>query len=292
MPHVQAPHLQRPHAPTFLNEFGAWATNLSWGARLRVLATGALLLWLVFITFPITTVTTVSSAVGGLQLLNQSGKSSSQPVLIRNPSGSGSSKIKVAYAVTTPTSAPTKTPQPTSTPRPRPTTAPVVRVAPTTAPVAAAPVAPAIPALPTVEWDARLGNGPQVLPHLENVRLIPAQVGHGQKYWRVTKVIFQNIDESTNNHAIFVKILDENGKRVDGQKVVVTSDTSGETYPDQPTEKTADDMCDCNYNYPMYGDGYNVQIVGDLPSDKVGGMIMPLRRHVNYLITYQRVTNP
>ena len=106
------------------------------------------------------------------------------------------------------------------------------------------------------------------------------------------KVKFENIDESGNDHTIYVKILDENGKRVDGQKLAVTSDTSGETFPDQPGEKSADDMCDCNYSYPLYGDGYDVQIIGDLPSDKVAGMIMPMRRHVNYKITYQRVTNP
>ena len=249
------------------------------------------MLWLVFITFPITTVTTVSSAVGGLQLLNQP-KSSSQGVqLVRSPSDSGGSKVKVAFAVSTQTPVPTKTPQPTATAKPKPTSVPATRV-PTAVPVAAAPAAPTAPPLPPIEWDPRLGNGAQVLPHLENVRLIPAQVAHGQKYWRAIKVKFENIDESGSDHTIYVKILGENGKRVDGKKLAVTSDTSGELYPDQPTEKSADDICDCNFNYPMYGDGYVVQIIDGIPSDKVGGMIMPLRRHVNYKITFQLVTNP
>jgi CRP-like cAMP-binding protein len=291
MPHLQTPHVQRRHSPTFLNEFGTWASNLSWGARLRVVASGALLLWLVFITFPITTVTTVSSAVAGLQLSNQP-KSSSQGVqLVRSASDSSGGKAKVAYAVSTETPVPTKTPQPTATPKPRPTSAPATRI-PTAIPVAAAPAAPVIPPLPPVEWDPRLGTGPQVLPHLENVRLIPAQVGHGQKFWRAVKVKFENIDESGSDHTIYVKILDESGKRVDGKKLQVTSDTSGEVFPDQPTEKSADDMCDCNFNYPMYGDGYDVQIIDGLPSDKVGGMVMPMRRHVNYKITFQLSTNP
>ena len=132
-----------------------------------------------------------------------------------------------------------------------------------------------------------------MLAHLENVRLIAATgLAHGQKYWRVTRVKFENIDESGSDHTIYVKILDENGKRVEGKNLQVTSDTGGGVFPDQPTEKSASDICDCNFNYPMYGDGYNVQVVGDLPSDKVAGMIMPLKRHVNFKITYQLSTNP
>ncbi len=308
LPHVQAPHLAVPHVPAphlphmqaphvrananrFSTEFGSWVRNLSWGARLRVLATGMLLIWLIFIAFPITTVTTVSSAVAGLQLSNQ--PKSAAPQLVRNPTNNGTSKLKVAYAVSTATPFPTRTPKPTATPRPKPALAPVVRAAPPTAAPPAATAAPALPALPAVEWDQRLGNGSQVLPHLENVRLIPATgLAHGQKYWRVTRVKFENIDESGSDHTIYVKILDENGKRVEGKNLQVTSDTGGGVFPDQPTEKSASDMCDCNFNYPMYGDGYNVQIVGDLPSDKVAGMVMPLRRHVNYKITYQLSTNP
>ncbi len=293
-PHLQPPPIGRPHAPGFFSEFGVWVRNLTWGARLRVLATGALLTWLVFVAFPITTITTVSSAVGGLQLSNRSGKaaSSSPSVqLLRSSASGGSNGEKVAYAVATATPVPTKTPRPTSTPKPRPTVAALKREAPAAAPTAA-PTALPLPTLPPVEWDPRLGNGPQALPHLENVRLIPAQVAHGQKFWRVIRVKFENIDESGNDHTIYVKILGEDGKRVDGIKLQVTSDTTGEAFPDQPTEKSASDLCDCNYNYPLYGDGYDVQIIDQYPSDKVAGMIMPLRRHVNYRITYQLVTNP
>ena len=294
-PHItkpQMPHMQAPHTPGFLTEFGVWLRNMTWGARLRVLATGALLIWLVFVAFPITTVTTVSSAVGGLQLSNQS-KSSSQVKLLRSPVTNGSGKEKVAFAVVSPTPLPTKTPKPTSTPKPKPAVAPVKPAAPVVvAPTPTPPPAPALPALPPVQWDPRLGNGPQVLPHLENVRIVPAQVAHGQKFWRAIKVKFENIDESGNDHTIYVIILGEDGKRVDGKKLQVTSDTSGEVFPDQPVEKSDSDLCDCNYSYPLYGDGYDVQIIDQYPSDKVAGMIMPMRRHVVYRITYQLATNP
>ena len=77
-----------------------------------------------------------------------------------------------------------------------------------------------------------------------------------------------------------------------GWQLQVTSDTTGEEFADQPVEKNADDTCACNFSYPMFGDGYNIQIVGDLPSDQVAGMVMPLSQHVNYRITFQLTINP
>jgi len=41
----------------------------------------------------------------------------------------------------------------------------------------------------------------------------------------------------------------------------------------------------------MFGDSYGIQLLG-LASDSVDGMILPMHRHVNYLITYQRTTQP
>jgi hypothetical protein len=116
-------------------------------------------------------------------------------------------------------------------------------------------------------------------------------VAHGQKFWRAVSVKFEDISESGNDHTIYVKVQDEDGKRVDGKKLEVSSDTGRE--PEFPDEKTASDMCDCNWGYPMYGDGYGVRIINDqYPSDKVMGMIMPMRRHVNYKIIFKLTTNP
>ncbi len=140
---------------------------------------------------------------------------------------------------------------------------------------------------PPLEWDSRLGPGG--LPLLENVRIIPANVVHGQKYWRVIKVKFENIDESGNDHTIYVKVIGENCERVNGKRLLVTSVGGLWEYPD---EKSIGDMCNCNFNYPMYGDSYNVQIEDQYPSDIMAGMIMPMRRHVNYRITFQLTINP
>lgn len=114
-------------------------------------------------------------------------------------------------------------------------------------------------------------------------------MAHGQKFWRVISVKFEDISESGNDHTIYVKVLGEDGKRIDGKKAHLTSVGGLSEYPD---EKPAIDLCDCNYNYPMYGDGYGFNIEDQFPSDKVSGMIMPMRRHVNYRVIFQLTTNP
>ncbi len=150
------------------------------------------------------------------------------------------------------------------------------------------PPSPCSTPLPPIYWDWRLGPGG--LDRLQNVRLIPASVQSCQKFWRVVSVVFQDWYESGGNHNIYVQVKDENGNRINGQILQVSSDSTGEVYG-YPSEKPAWDLCDCNFDYPMYGDGYNVRIVNNLPSDMVAGMVLPLNRHVNYRIIFQRAIN-
>ena len=51
-------------------------------------------------------------------------------------------------------------------------------------------------------------------------------------------------------------------------------------------------MCNCNYGIGMYGGAYGVQINEGIPSDAATGMIMPLKRHVNYRVYFQLATMP
>jgi hypothetical protein len=157
---------------------------------------------------------------------------------------------------------------------------PVVSKQPETSSCSTAP-------LPPVDWDSRLGPGG--LPLLDKVRIIPAQVAPCQKYWRVVVVKFEDITESGNDHTIYVKVLDEFGNRAEGERLHVTSWGGLSEYPD---EKPAGDLCNCNFDFPMWGDAYSVHIDGALPSDIMADMIMPMRRHVNYRITFQRALNP
>ena len=275
-----------PHPDGFFGEASTWLGGLSAGAKLRALVLGALVLWIALIALPSTTVTAVTT-VGGLQLSN--GNSSAEVNVVNPRDNDPLSPLKIAFAIPTNTPVPTATPKPTNTPRPAPTRVPATRVPPTPVPVAVAPAAPAAPPLPPRYMDPRIGSGPQVLPHLDSVKVIPANVAKGQKFWYAISVKFENIDESGNDHTIYVKVLDESGKRVDGKKARLTSMGGLNEYPG---EKPAGDLCDCNFNYPMYGDGYGFEIEDQYPSDKVIGMIMPMRRHVNYRVTFQLMTMP
>ncbi len=142
--------------------------------------------------------------------------------------------------------------------------------------------------LPPVDWDPRLGPGGLRL--LEQVRIIPALVASCKQYWRVVVVKFEDYYESGNDHTIYVKVVDENGNRAQGQVLHVTGEWSG--ISEHPSEKPAGDLCNCNFDFPMFGDAYDVHIDGALPTDTMAGMIMPMKQHVNYRITFQRVWNP
>ena len=148
----------------------------------------------------------------------------------------------------------------------------------------ACPFSPQTP----VDWDPRLGDGAQVLPLLDKVKLHSAIIASGQAYWRVVKVKFEDFTESHGNHDIYVRILGENCNVIYGTALAWWGKDTGPLPPE--SEKPPGDVCDCNYNLPMFGDSYGVKLLG-LPSDSVDGMILPMHRHVNYLITYQRTTN-
>lgn len=141
--------------------------------------------------------------------------------------------------------------------------------------------------LPPVDWDPRLGPGG--LPHLENVRIIPAVVVSQQKFWRVVRAKFEDYYESGNDHTIYVKVLDESGNRTTGKQARFMPESSP---PEYPEEKPAGDLCDCNFNFPLFGDSYAVTIEDVFVSDTMAGMIMPLNRHVNYRITFQFSISP
>jgi hypothetical protein len=208
---------------------------------------------------------------------------------------------KIAQAIRTATPLPTATPiPPTAAPTRRPTARPQAkRVEPTAAPDQAAVqpnlAAPAaIQPLPPREWDSRLGPGGLSL--LQQIGVTDATVATGQPFWRLVRMKFEDAgQESGNDHTIYVKLVDENGNRVDDKVIVVQWDQSGAVETQRLSiadQKPKGDYCDCNYNWPMYGAAYRVKIDDDIPSDQAYGMIMPEHRHVNYRLTFQRVVMP
>jgi CRP-like cAMP-binding protein len=282
----------RSQGPGFFAELGMLITGLSLGGKLRALTLAGLAVWFLVIVGPFTTVSTVSSAVGGLQLANSAAGSNGATSEKELPAARSNSAgpAKVAFAIPTNTPVPTRTPAPTFTPRPQPT---AVRIVPTRTPVpppVAAAAPPPAPALPPPEVDPRLvpGSGKD-LPHINNFKIIPATVARGQKFWRITKVVFEDIAESGNGHSIYVMLRDESGKRTEA-KVKWWGENTGDM-PDDP-QKSADDVCNCNYALFMYGDAYGIMVSDQYPSDKATGMIMPMKRHVNYRVYYQLTTMP
>lgn len=145
------------------------------------------------------------------------------------------------------------------------------------------------PALTPLVWDARLGPGG--LQGLEGVRIASANPAPCGKFWRAAVVLFEDYYESGGNHHIYVKTLDESGNRIWGQSLQATNWAGVVEYPQE--KSPTDSLCDCNFDYPMWAnDTYRVQIAGSVPSDIVAGMLLPGNQHVNYRITFQRVTNP
>ncbi len=209
---------------------------------------------------------------------------------------------KIAAKINTPT--PTPLPPTEIPPTPVPTKKPVVRVAPKVEPTpeiaaqaqdtVAIAAGPPAPPLPPRTWDSRLGPGG--LPLLQDVSVTEAAVPSGQQYWRLVDMVFQDAGvESGNDHTIYIKLLDENGARVNDKVVEISWDESGAVEIQRLSladQKPKGDYCNCNYNWPMYGASYRARVDDALPSDVARGMIMPMKRHVNYRLTFQRVTMP
>jgi hypothetical protein len=284
-------------APSFFAEVGDWFTALSTGAKMRLALVGCLLLLLLGIVAPATAITVVAQNLGNFlsPAPTQETPRNENRVTTAKTSGVqslGDTENKVAMAKKTPTPTPVPpTPTPTPTVKPK---APVVSKPKPTAPppTQSAPPAEPRPALVPVQWDSRLGPGG--LPLLGNIGIDNAPVQSGQAFWRVTKVQFEDYNESNMNHNIYVTILDENGKRLEDQTIVIQYDDGGLKTERKGIgdQKPNGDYCNCNYDYPMYGAAYTVWIDGNTPSDKVHGMIMPMHRHVNYRVWFQRVVMP
>ncbi|MCL7454536.1 MAG: cyclic nucleotide-binding domain-containing protein [Anaerolineae bacterium] len=178
---------------------------------------------------------------------------------------------------------PTDTPLPTDTPVPPTATPQVARVA-----------ASAAQPLPTPTSAERPQPERVLDPRLSalNVAIEPVGVRPGQSYWRVIEVRWQDGEEASGDHTIYVEILDEGRNRIVGQPVelgwgtgtltVMTEDKPANEYP---------------ANFPMYNTlgSYSVSVPG-LPSDVVVGLGLgtpeePWRTiHTNFFLTFQRVT--
>ena len=132
-----------------------------------------------------------------------------------------------------------------------------------------------------VIWDTRLDE--------LDITMVTATPAAGQPLFKLVKVEYQAEQESQGLHHIFVEVLDENGQRILGQPVALA-------WPDGKDTMITEDKPYPEYaaNSAMYGEiseaQYEVYVEGS-PSDKISGLGLPGKRHVNYLLTFQRKSN-
>lgn len=157
------------------------------------------------------------------------------------------------------TPSPTPTVRPSETPTPRPTRRPAALASATALTATAVPLPPT--ALPWDWWDHRVDL-------LEPpVRLVEAQVAPGERYWRLVRLEWWKPGEGGNT-MIYVSTLDEQGRAVWRQEVVVEHGAAERLYTDpKPGEPYG-------VNYPMGNtlNSYQVFVGGALPSDRVTGL--------------------
>jgi CRP-like cAMP-binding protein len=228
-------------------------------------------------------------AEGAIESLAEDSAAAPQPESV----ASEAPALEMASGPTTPTPwvivvtntppPPTDTPLPTETPVPPTATPKPVRVVAQSVEPTAVPE-PARRPQPPRDLDPRL-------PAL-NVHIVePPGLQPGQAYWRVTRVIWQNGEESGNDHTIYVDVLDENGGRIPpGQEVVMRWPDGDQRLftEDKPSNENP-------VNFPMFGTlgSYQVSVSG-LPSDTVVGLGMGTPEqpaftiHTNFFIVFQR----
>jgi hypothetical protein len=128
-----------------------------------------------------------------------------------------------------------------------------------------------------VIWDPRLDE--------LGITLKSASPQSGKPYYQLIAARFRDEGESEWLHHIYVEVVDEGGRRIIGQNVVMAWDDGKAmlvTEDKDPPEYAA--------NAPMYGElgDYRVYVDGGV-SDVVDGMGLPGKHHVSFLLTFQRV---
>jgi len=128
----------------------------------------------------------------------------------------------------------------------------------------------------TAAWDARLDQ--------LGITVTRAQAQPGQTLYRLVAARFQDEAEAKSLHHVYIEVLDESGRRIVGQRVIMAWDDgqSVAVTEDKPAPEYA-------ANVPMYNylGKYRVYVDGG-PSDVVNGLGLPGKRHVCYLLTFQR----
>jgi len=139
----------------------------------------------------------------------------------------------------------------------------------------------ALPLGEELEWDWRLDA--------LNVSIEEAGAETGQAYWKLVRAVYQDPDEANNNHQIFYTVANERNEPIAYQKV-------WQGWADGETEAITNEHGETNI--PLWvafapdrdERGPYAAWVDGLPSDRVVGLGLPSKRHVNFRLTWRRTT--
>ncbi|MBM3129583.1 MAG: hypothetical protein FJ009_13270 [Chloroflexi bacterium] len=155
--------------------------------------------------------------------------------------------------------------------------APTESVARATPPMAS-PAPLVLPIGDELEWDWRLDA--------LNVTVEAAQIESGFAYWKLVRAVYQGPDEAQDGHQIYYTVVNERNEPVELQKV-------RQSWSDGETEAITNERGETNI--PLWAGyapernerGAYVAWVDGLPSDRVSGLGLPSKRHVNFLLTWR-----
>ncbi len=134
--------------------------------------------------------------------------------------------------------------------------------------------------VPALDWDPRLDA--------LRISVEAARVPPGQLYWKLIAAVYQGPGESDGKHHIYYVLQNEQGEPVEYQRV-------WQGWPDDKTDATTNEKGEANialwasYSPDRGEAGPYLAWVDGLPSDRVKGMGLPLKRQVNFVLTWRRV---
>jgi len=156
-------------------------------------------------------------------------------------------------------------PAPTITPTHTPTRRATMTRTPTLIPIVPPSWIPALSVWPAAKYE-------------------PVYVAAGLKFWHLTKALFcdfkdkhdycQDLAGGSSDDSTYIMLINANSERTIAP--ILVTDSAGKSTTDEGinTQKSADDMCNCNYSFQS-NFRWRIQ-VGGAPSDTVSGLGSPI----------------
>ncbi|NPA91493.1 MAG: hypothetical protein GXO55_08605 [Chloroflexi bacterium] len=140
----------------------------------------------------------------------------------------------------------------------------------------------------------KLRGGPRNDARSYGVLILPAQVRPGQAYWRVLRVHHLTPEENRGDRALFLDVVDEEGRRVPGARVRVIGPQGAREYTLQPDEKAPGVRVEMErwvFYEAEVADGPSERVAALSAAHPAEGKGNPEGRH-SFLVVWERVLVP